>query len=421
MDNAVQIVLATQQEKFAAQVEAFVRQHWPVGRNNVQAAQVAAWRRAVVHEGWSVPAWPEQFGGTGWDAIQHFIWQQACARHNVDQIFAAGAGVAVIGPMLIASGSRAAQSEFLEDIRGWRARWCLALFEPACDAQISAMTTTVSGVGGDLCLSGEKSLILDLRHPDGNADWLGVLARCSDQPDAFVLVAVPADHPGLSLRYSTTLDGITEVAQVTMNSVELPPQYCLTEPAAAHDYQYLQYSSVYATLAKSAVAAAQLERIDAVLARLAEDEELAVKRNTLAVDLAGLQALELRCVDALARGQPLPVPLDLMRLRSGEILLQLGALQIDCFGYYALPYPDPAFPNPMLLHNEGPIGPVEAVGVMQQTLADQVTAFFEQDAGAGITALKDHAAKQLKIAGPSTEEASENDTAETAGKTADNL
>jgi alkylation response protein AidB-like acyl-CoA dehydrogenase len=421
----VQIALATQQEKFAAQVEAFVQAHWPVGQDNVQAAQIAAWRDAVVQAGWSVPAWPEQFGGTDWDATQHFIWQQACARHNVDQSFAAGAGVEVIGPMLIATGSKAAQSEFLEDIRAWRTRWSLAVFEPACGAQVSAMTTTVSSVGGELCLRGEKSLVQDLRHPDGNADWLGVLARCTEQPEAFVLVAVPADHPGLDINYSTTLDGVTEVAHVTMNAVELPSQYCLTRAAAAQEFQHLQYSSVYATLARSAVAAAQLERIDAVLAGLADEEELATKRNALAVDLAGLQALELRCVDALARGQPLPVPLDLMRLRSGEILLQLGALQIDCFGYYALPYPDPALPNSMLLHNEGPIGPIEAVGVVQQTLADQVAAFFGQDGGAGVTALKDRAAKHLEIAAPSSEEVTENvttenDTAETAGKTADN-
>jgi len=99
--------------------------------------------------------------------------------------------------------------------------------------------------------------------------------------------------------------------------------------------------------------------------------------------------------------------------------LQLGALQIDCFGYYALPYPDPAFPNPMLLHNEGPIGPDEAAGVMQHALADQVAAFFEQDAGAGMTALKDRAAKHLEIAILPEKEAVEKTAEETVGKSAE--
>jgi alkylation response protein AidB-like acyl-CoA dehydrogenase len=411
----VQIALATQEEKFATQVDAFVSQHWPTGQSYVQTAQIEAWRAAVMAEGWSVPAWPTQFGGTGWNAMQHFIWQQACARHQVDQTFAEGTGVGVVGPMLIASGSSAAQTEFLADIRAWRTRWCLGLFEPACDAQVADMTTTVSGFGGDWCLTGEKSLIRDLR----SADWIAVLARCADEPDNFILLAVPADHPGLIKRFSTTLDGVTEIAHLTFNSVELPQRYCLTRPAPAAEYQHLQFSSVHTTLARSAVATAQLARIDAVLQTLQEDEALAAKRDALAVDLAGLQALELRCVDALASGQPLPVPLELMQLRSREILLQLGALQIDCFGYYALPYPDPAFPNPMLLHNEGPIGPDEAAGVMQHALADQVAAFFEQDAGAGITALKDRAAKHLEIAILPETEAVGKTAEETVGKSAE--
>ena len=411
----MQIALAPQEEKFAAEVEAFVRQHWPIAQDNVQPAQIAAWRAAVVEQGWSVPAWPTQFGGTGWNAVQHFIWQQACARHHVDQIFAEGTGVGVVGPMLIASGGSAAQTEFLADIRAWRTRWCLGMFEPACDARVADMSTTVSGSGGDWCLSGEKSLILDLR----SADWIAVLARCADEPDNFVLLAVPADHPGLIKHFTTTLDGVTEIAHLTINSLELPQRYCLTRPAPAEEYQHLQFSSVHNTLARSAVATAQLERIDAVLQTLQADEDLAAKRDALAVDLAGLQALELRCVDALASGRPLPVPLALMQLRSREILLQLGALQIDCFGYYALPYPDPAFPNPMLLHNEGPIGPDEAAGVMQHALADQVAAFFEQDAGAGMTALKDRAAKHLEIAILPEKEAVEKTAEETVGKSAE--
>ena len=411
----MQIAFAPQDEKFAAQVDAFVREHWPVGQDTVLPAQIAAWQAAVVQQGWSVPAWPAQFGGTDWRNMQHFIWQQACARHQVDQSFAEGTGVTVVGPTLIASGSSAAQTEFLADIRAWRARWCLAVFEPACDAQILDMTTSVSGLGGDVCVTGEKSLILELRA----ADWIAVLARCSDEPDNFVLLAVPADHQGLTKRYSTTLDGVTEVAHLTLDAVDLPRQYCLSQPAPAEKYQDLQFSSVYSTLARSAVATAQLERIDAVLKTLEEDPDLTARRDALAVDLAGLQALELRCADALGSGGPLPVPLDLMRLRSRQILLQLGALQIDCFGYYALPYPDPAFPNPMLLHNEGPIGPEEAAGVMQHALADQVAAFFEQDAGAGITALKDRAAKHLEIAILPEKEAVQKTAEETVGKPAE--
>ena len=390
----MQIEFAAAEEKFAAQVDEFVQQHWPAGENRVLPAQIERWRAAVVARGWSVPAWPEAYGGTGWAPTQHFIWQQACARFAVDQTFVEDAGVKLVGPALIATGNAAAQEEFLAPIRQWQTRWCLALFEPHCDAQIAEMKTTVSQRRGKLYLTGAKSLVLDLH----DSDWICVLARCAQEADQFVLVAVPPDHPALTLRFSTSLDGVTEVAHLSMAEVDLPAHYLLSEPAPAAACQHLQFSGVYATLARSAVAAAQLTRIDAVMAGLQEEDDLAAKRNALAVDLAGLQALELRCVDALAGGKALPVPLELLRLRSRKILLQLGALQIECFGYYALPYPDGAFPNTVMLHNEGPIGPDQAAGVMQQTLADQVAAFFEQDSVQGTAELMDRAAKHLNIA-----------------------
>ncbi|XOV82979.1 MAG: acyl-CoA dehydrogenase family protein [bacterium] len=412
----MQIAFSEDHKQFAARVESFVCQHWPVGEVHISPAQRAAWHAAVVAAGWSVPAWPAAAGGTDWDVMQQFIWQQTCARYQVDQTFADGAGVAVVGPMLIAAGQTAAVDAFLPDIRHWRSRWCLAVCEPGCDAQIADMSTTVRSGDGCLTLNGEKSLVLELQE----AHWIAVLARYTDQADTYVLVAVPAQHPALSVTRATSLDGVTEVARLTFNALQLPLQHLLTQPAPAQQYQHLLFGSAYATLARSAVAGAVLARIDAVLATLAEEADLNAKRNALAVDLAALQALEMRFVDALARGLSPPVPLDLMRLRSRQILMQLGALQIDCFGYYALPYPDAASGNPMLMHNEGPVGPVEAAGVMQHALAGQVAAFFEQDAGAGLTALKDRAAEHLNIASVATEEATAEAGDKHAGKTADN-
>ena len=77
------------------------------------------------------------------------------------------------------------------------------------------------------------------------------------------------------------------------------------------------------------------------------------------------------------RGVEVPFPLSILRLRSREILLQLGALQMESFGYYALPYPDE-----MLLHNEGPIGPNAAAATVRQNLTQHVAALYEGSAEA---------------------------------------
>lgn len=373
-----------EQKHFAELVENFVRRHWPVGQHAIAPARVAQWRAAVVAQGWSVPLWPAEFGGTGWNPTQQFVWQATCAAFEVENAFFDDIGVSVVGPNLIREGDDRAQSLFLPGIRQWQECWCLAFFEPHCDRDLAQMSTTLTAVEGGWQLAGHKSLLMGF----ASATWVCCLARWSAGTDEYVLVAVPADHPGIERREHTSLDAMTALDEVIFHDVVVPTHYLLSKPAPAEHFQHLFFNGVYATLTRSAVAEAQLARIDQTLTTLQHDEDLLTKRNSVAVDLSALQALELRCVDALAHQQPLPVPLEALRLRSRQILLQLGALQMACFGYYALPYPDE-----VLLHNEGPIGPLAATGAVQRALAEQVSMLYAGDT----ETLKDGVAKELNI------------------------
>jgi alkylation response protein AidB-like acyl-CoA dehydrogenase len=388
--HPLQIAYTPQQKRFAELVEAFVRRHWPVAQHDPVAghkivpAQVSQWRAAVVSQGWSVPLWPVEFGGTGWNPTEHFIWQACCAAFEVDNTFFDDVGVTVVGPSLIREGDDAARDLFLSGIRQWQERWCLAFFEPHCDGDLAQMSSTLTAVEEGWLLTGHKTLVMDFTA----ATWVCCLARWSAGTDEYVLVAVPVDSQGIERREHTSLDARTALDELIFHDIVVPSQYLLSKPAPAAHFQHLFFNGVYATLTRSAVAGAQLARIDQSLTALQHDEDLLSQRNGLAVDLAGLQALELRCVDALAHRQPLPVPLEVLRIRSRQILLQLGALQMECFGYYALPYPDEA-----LLHNEGPIGPQAATGAVQRALAQQVSTLYAGDT----ETLKDSVAKELNI------------------------
>ncbi len=383
-ERPLQIAYTPEQKRFAKLVEDFVRRHWPLAQHEIVPAQVAQWRAAVVAQGWSVPLWPPEFGGTGWNPTEHFIWQTTCAAFTVDNAFFDDVGVTVVGPSLIREGDDPARDLFLPGIRQWQERWCLAFFEPHCDGDLAQMSTTLTAVADGWLLSGRKSLVMGFAA----ATWVCCLARWSAGADDYVLVAVPVDHQGVEQREHTSLDGTTALDELVFHDVVVPSHYLLSKPAPAARFQHLFFNGVYATLTRSAVAGAQLARIDQTLSALQAEEDLLSKRAEVAVDLAGLQALELRCVDALAHQQPLPVPMEVLRLRSRQILLQLGALQMECFGYYALPYPDE-----VLLHNEGPIGPAAATGAVQRALAEQVSTLYAGDT----ETLKDSVAKALNI------------------------
>jgi hypothetical protein len=82
------------------------------------------------------------------------------------------------------------------------------------------------------------------------------------------------------------------------------------------------------------------------------NEDIGRRKIEAAVEQRGLQALELRYIDALQRHETPPFPIELLAVKAFELERVMGALLMDSFGYYALPYPDV-----WLQHNEGRVGP----------------------------------------------------------------
>ena len=349
---------------FRQEIEAFIQARWAPAGAAATAAEVDAWRRALVAAGWSVPHWPVAAGGTGWSPTQLFLWRQACA--------VAGAplediGADIIGPLLLQSEVSAQPSQFLADIRNCVARWCIAFAEPEAGIDHTAMHTRAQPEDGAWRLDGAKTWVAQAH----NADWICCYANLPDRHEAG-LFAVPADAAGVTRSAMTTFDGGEDLADLTFDAVVLSSSALLAQSASGAEFAHLFATTELSTLSQSAVARAQLMALDAQLAALDPEDDLHAKRHAVAVQLEALEAMELRFLDSRERKLEAPFPLSILRLRSREILLQLGALQVESFGYYALPYPDE-----MLLHNEGHIGPPGAAAAVRQNLTRHVTSLYE--------------------------------------------
>ena len=380
LDNANQL--------FQADITAFIEEYWPQDSEVITPAHHVRWRQALVARGWSVPDWPVESGGLDWTATQKFLWHQACAARGVDGLLE-DPGRAIVGPIIYKEGRATQIAKFLPGIRDLRARWCIGFAEPECGTDLSRMTFSAQETRGGFLLSGRKTWVAGAL----SADWLCILARLQTSTAAgdqnqFILVAVELSDPGITLKPVTTLDGATNMAEVELHKLQIDRSHLLAGPTDGAVFAQLFTASAFSSLSRSAIAQAQLEALDGAMQGFADDDPLYTKRHSVAIDLAGLQALELRFLDALERGVEAPVPLSVLHIKSREILLQLGALQMECFGYYALPYPDE-----VLLHNEGPIGPQGAVTAMRTALARHVAALYEGSA----EEMKDAIARKLEI------------------------
>ncbi len=290
-----------------------------------------AWRDLVLSRGWACPSWPVEWGGTGWSPAEKFVWYQACHRSFND--YHEPPEIADVGPVLGRWGHIKARAELI-DIAALTTRWSLALFEEGFSG-VALRTELIKDK-----LKGHKTHVRYVRR----ADRLLVVAK---QGLEFVLLSVSVDAPGVAVYESTGLSGVDEFAHVEFLNVEISPDKVLGR-FARDELTALCHQVIGLELGRSGVLTRQLERLSGMPGVDPEDTRLAA----LEVSVQALAALEARGVYAQQEAIEPPVPWSILQARSLALQLEVGEALVDCFGYYALPFPDP-----VSLHNEGPIGP----------------------------------------------------------------
>ena len=72
------------------------------------------WQRWLHERGWGAMGWPVKFGGTGWNAVQQFIFEEESAAAGAPRLIPFG--VKMVAPVIMAFGNPAQQQRFLPNI-----------------------------------------------------------------------------------------------------------------------------------------------------------------------------------------------------------------------------------------------------------------------------------------------------------------
>ena len=345
---------------FAAEVRRFLREHWALAPFEpvpppVWEAAANRWYAALCRRGWSVPAWPKNFGGAGWSLEQRFIWDRAVALAQAPAVDPVGVGV--VGPLVQLYGGEALGKRYLNDIRAARSYWVAGLSGLSVDdASLCAQQC-----GPNYALSGTLTGITGL----GRATH------------ALCLAAMQGGGLGL-FAVSVASTGVGPVDSQTLAFAEAPADL-LSPPGGGLDALDAILCGDQAPVAVTASAEAQLARTKADLAAIADgrggflDGDAGFKRRLAALEvrLRSLQALEARSLADRSAGGTGGAKADLLALGCAELGSELRDLRIDAAGYYALPQPDP-----LLSDNEGPIGP----GYASPPLEGMLTPLWALDA-----------------------------------------
>jgi alkylation response protein AidB-like acyl-CoA dehydrogenase len=95
------------------------------------------WHRVLHAKGWVAPAWPVEYGGTGWTVTQRFIFSEETARADCIRLMPFGR--AMVGPGIYTFGTAEQKAHFLPRILSGEDWWCQGYSEPGSGSDLASL------------------------------------------------------------------------------------------------------------------------------------------------------------------------------------------------------------------------------------------------------------------------------------------
>ncbi len=163
------------------------------------------WLDRMASQGWTVPHWPEEYGGAGFTKDQYVVLLEEMSRINA-RIPLTGMGVSMIGPTLLEYGTPEQKAEHLPKIANGEIRWCQGYSEPGAGSDLASLQTKAVDDGDQFIINGQKIWTTLAQH----ADWIFCLVRTNpDAPkhEGISFLLVDMDQPGVSTRPIRLISG----------------------------------------------------------------------------------------------------------------------------------------------------------------------------------------------------------------------
>ena len=177
------------------------------------------WTRILDDQGWSVPAWPVEHGGTGWNTEQLLIFRREMTLAHAPKL--AVQGVAMVGPVVIEFGTEEQKEAILPRIRRGEDWWAQGYSEPGAGSDLASLKCRAVGDGEDYIINGTK-IWTTYAH---ECNKIFCLVRTSDEgkPQAGIsFLLFDLDLPGIEVRPILTFGGEHDFNQVFFTDVRVP-------------------------------------------------------------------------------------------------------------------------------------------------------------------------------------------------------
>lgn len=185
-----------------------------------------AWQKQLWKKGWVAPAWPTEFGGTGWTPLQRHVYEMECRLAGAPEL--RWQGLRLIGPVIYTFGNDEQKARYLPPILEGTEQWAQGFSEPEAGSDLVSLRTSAAEDGDHYVINGQK-----LWTSEGHYSEMGFFLCRTDpnvKPQAGLsMFLIPMDTPGITVRTIPLINGDRSIAEIFLDNVRVPKSALLGE------------------------------------------------------------------------------------------------------------------------------------------------------------------------------------------------
>jgi alkylation response protein AidB-like acyl-CoA dehydrogenase len=337
--------------KFRSQVQAFFREALPqdirrkaeLGQR-ISKEEMTRWVRILHEQGWATPAWPKEWGGTGWDAVRQYIFKEE--MHLAPAPEPVSFNVNMIGPVLIAFGTDQQKRHFLPRIARHDDWFCQGFSEPGAGSDLASLRTTAVRDGDHYVINGQKLWTSQAHH----ANWCFCLVRTdpgAKKQQGITYLLLDMKTPGITIRPIVTIDGNHETNEMFLDNVRVPLANRIGEENKGWDYAKFLLGHERSGIARVGISKYRIRRAKQLAGRvlvggrpLSEDVRFRERVAAIEVELKALELTQLRVVaeSMKAHGERPDPKTSILKLKGSELQQTCAELLLEVAAYDALEF-----------------------------------------------------------------------------------
>src|SRR5437762_3052980 len=289
------------------------------------------WHRILAKQGWVAPAWPKEWGGTTWNVVQRYIFDEELGYAGAPMIVPFG--VTMCAAVLLRFGTEAQKKRFLPRIYNGDDFWCQGYSEPGSGSDLASLKMSAVRLGEHYVVNGQK-IWTTLAH---YADWIFCLVRTDSstgkRQEGISFLLMDMRTAGITVRPLMLMDGAHEVNEVFFDEVQVPAENLLFEEGKG--WTVAKYLLGYERMNTGRIG--EPKRQLAYLKRYGEhlmgDTRWRDRLSRLEIERTALEITNLRLLDRTRRtGQPAGAALSMPKIKGTEIQQALAELMMQAAG-----------------------------------------------------------------------------------------